>query len=149
MAVPPFTFTTFNKPLFDEKTGNPTFNMQTFKCQFQAPPQVGKYPFVMHLVCDSYVGMDSKMDVLLEVEDASKGAEMVEEDEISEPDEDSIAGQMNALKTGGLSGGAQQPRRKKRVQEVEEESSDDESDTEGDAGSDTSETNTDTDTDGE
>ncbi|KAI4186079.1 MAG: hypothetical protein L6R41_003705 [Letrouitia leprolyta] len=143
MAVPPFTFTTFNKPLFDEKTGSPTFNMQTFKCQFQAPPQVGKYPFVMHLICDSYVGMDSKMDVVLEVEDASRGVEIVEEDEISEPDE---AGQMNALKTGGLSGGAQ-PRRKKRVQKVE--SSDDESDTEGDAGSDTSETNTDTDKDGE
>lgn len=146
MAVPPFTFTTFNKPLFDEKTDNPTFNMQTFKCQFQAPPQAGKYPFVMHLVCDSYVGMDSKMDVVLEVEDASKGMEIIEEDEISEPDEDSIAGQMNALKTGGLSGGTQ-PRRKKRAQEIE--SSDDESDTEGDAGSDTSETNTDTDTDGE
>lgn len=87
MAVPPFTFTTFNKPLFDEKTGSPTFNMQTFKCQFQAPPQVGKYPFVMHLICDSYVGMDSKMDVVLEVEDASRGVEIVEEDEISEPDE--------------------------------------------------------------
>lgn len=87
MAVPPFTFTTFNKPLFDEKTGNPTFNMQTFKCQFQAPPQVGKYPFVMHLVCDSYVGMDSKMDVVLEVEDASRGVDILVEDEISEPDE--------------------------------------------------------------
>ncbi|KAL9031873.1 MAG: hypothetical protein Q9196_000128 [Gyalolechia fulgens] len=146
MAVPPFTFTTFDKPLFDEKTGNPTFNIQTFKCQFQAPPQVGKYPFVMHLVCDSYVGMDSKMDIVLQVEDVSRGVDIVEEDEISEPDEDSIAGQMNALKTGGLNGGTQ-PRRKKGVQEVE--SSDDESDTEGEAGSDTSETNTDTDTDGE
>ncbi|KAL9639529.1 MAG: hypothetical protein Q9204_001047 [Flavoplaca sp. TL-2023a] len=144
MAVPPFTFTTFNKPLFDD-AGNPTFNMQTFKMQFQAPPQVGKYPFTMHLICDSYVGMDSKMDVVLEVEDSAKAMEMMEEDEISEPEEDSIAGQMSALKSGGLSGGAQQPRRKKRVQKVE--SSDDESDTEGDAGSDTSETNTDTDTD--
>ncbi|KAL9597739.1 MAG: hypothetical protein Q9219_004933 [cf. Caloplaca sp. 3 TL-2023] len=143
MAVPPFTFTTFSKPLFDEKTGGPTFNVQTFKCQFQAPPQVGKYPFVMHLVCDSYVGMDSKVDVVLEVEDASKGVDIVEEDEISEPDE---AGQMSALKSGGLSGG-NQSRRKKRIQQEEVGSSDDESDTEGDAGSDTSETNTDTDTD--
>ncbi|KAI4227026.1 MAG: hypothetical protein L6R36_002707 [Xanthoria steineri] len=146
MAVPPFTFTTFNKPLFDD-AGNPSFNMQTFKMQFQAPPQVGKYPFTMHLICDSYVGMDSKMDVVLEVEDSAKAMEMVEEDEISEPEEDSIAGQMSALKSGGLSGGSQQPRRKKKVQAVE--SSDDESDTEGDAGSDTSDTNTDTDTGGE
>ncbi|KAL8647753.1 MAG: hypothetical protein Q9226_006300 [Calogaya cf. arnoldii] len=139
MAVPPFTFTTFNKPLFDD-AGKPTFNMQTFKMQFQAPPQIGKYMFTMHLVCDSYVGMDSKTDVVLEVEDSAKAVEIVQEDEISEPEEDSIAGQMSALKTGG-----QQPRRKKQVQEVA--SSDDESDTEGDAGSDTSDTNTDTDTD--
>ncbi|KAL8789957.1 MAG: hypothetical protein Q9213_000843 [Squamulea squamosa] len=142
MAVPPFTFTTFDKPLFDD-AGNPTFNMQTFKMQFQAPPQVGKYPFTMHLICDSYVGMDSKMDVVLEVEDSAKAIDMVEEDEISEPEEDSLAGQMSALKSGGISGGSQQRRRKKRVQEVEP--SDDESDTEGDAGSDTSDTNTDTD----
>lgn len=86
MAVPPFTFTTFNKPLFDD-AGKPTFNMQTFKMQFQAPPQVGKYPFTMHLICDSYVGMDSQLDVVLEVEDSAKAMEMVEEDEISEPEE--------------------------------------------------------------
>lgn len=54
---------------------------------------------------------------------------------------------MSALKTGRHSGSGAQPRRKKRVQEVE--SSDEESDTEGDAGSDTSDTNTDTDTDGD
>ncbi|KAL8859919.1 MAG: hypothetical protein Q9178_003752 [Gyalolechia marmorata] len=149
MTVPPFTFTTFNKPLFDD-AGNPTFNMQTFKMQFQAPPHVGKYHFTMHLICDSYIGMDSKAEVVLQVEDSAKAMDMVEEDEISEPEEDSIAGQMSALKSGGLGSGSsqQQPRRKKRVQEVEE-SSDDESDTEGDAGDDTSDTNTDTDTDGE
>ncbi|KAL8630885.1 hypothetical protein Q9189_003387 [Teloschistes chrysophthalmus] len=144
MAVPPFTFTTFNKPLFNDADGRPTFNMQTFKCQFQAPPQAGKYPFTMHMICDSYVGMDGKTDVVLEVEESNKATEVAEEDEISEPDEDSLAGQMSALKSGGLSSSSpSQPRRKKRVQE--EESSDDESDTEGDAGSDTSETNTDTD----
>ncbi|KAL8702661.1 MAG: hypothetical protein Q9201_004162 [Fulgogasparrea decipioides] len=150
MAVPPFTFTTFNKPLFDDATEKPTFNMQTFKMQFQAPPQAGKYPFTMHLICDSYVGMDSKTDVVLEVEDSAKAMEMAEEDEISEPDEDTLAGQMSALKTGGLSGGTGgTTRRKKRLQQEEEESSDDESDTEGDAGSDTSETDTDTESEGE
>ncbi|MCJ1470202.1 secretory subunit [Pseudocyphellaria aurata] len=143
IAVPPFTFTTFNKPVLDN-AGKPTFNMQTFKMQFQAPPQAGKYPFVMHLICDSYIGMDSKRDVLLNVEDIAKAAEMNDDDEISEPDEDSIAGQMNALKTGGLAGAP--PKRKKKASA---ESSEDESDTEGEAASDTSETNTDTDTDGE
>lgn len=87
VAVPPFTMTTFNKPLLDDQ-GNPTFNMQTFKMQFQAPPHAGKYPFVMHLVCDSYIGMDSKREVVLEVEDSAKAVAMDnEEDEISEPEE--------------------------------------------------------------
>ena len=88
IAVPPFTMTTFNKPLFDEKNGTPTFNVQTFKMQFQAPPQAGKYTFVMHVVCDSYIGCDSQTDVVLEVESAEKAEKMKnEEDEISEPEE--------------------------------------------------------------
>ena len=87
VAVPPFTMTTFNKPLLDDD-GKPTFNMQTFKMQFQAPPQAGSYPFVMHLICDSYIGMDSKREVVLKVEDSAKAISMDnEEDEISEPDE--------------------------------------------------------------
>lgn len=86
VAVPPFTFSTFNKPLLDD-AGKPTFNMQTFKMQFQAPPQAGKYSFVMHLICDSYIGMDSKRDVLLNVEDSAKAMEINDEDEISEPEE--------------------------------------------------------------
>ena len=170
VAVPPFTMTTFNKPLLDEQ-GNPTFNMQTFKMQFQAPPNAGKYPFVMHLVCDSYIGMDSKREVVLEVEDSAKAVAMDnEEDEISEPEEgtlflstippaagietranvgilDSLAGQMNVLKTGGVSGLAAPPKRpKKRIAAAE--SSDEESNTEGEA-EDTSETDTDTDSENE
>lgn len=86
MAVPPFVFTTFDKALLDEQ-GNPTFNMQTLKMQFGAPPQAGQYTFVMHLVCDSYVGMDTRMEVTLNVEEMAKAMEMQEEDDISEPDE--------------------------------------------------------------
>lgn len=58
---------------------------------------------------------------------------------------DSLAGQMNALKSGGLSGAP--PKRSRK--HTPTDSSDDESDTEGEAGNDTSETDTDTDTDGE
>ena len=86
VAVPPTSFATVEKPLYD-KDGKPTFNMQTFKLQFQAPPQVGQYTFVMHLICDSYVGMDSKQEVTLHVEDSTKAEAMESEDEISEPDE--------------------------------------------------------------
>lgn len=138
IAVPPFTFTAFNKPIFDE-SGNPTFNVVDLKCQFGAPPQAGKYTFVMHLVCDSYVGMDTKMDVTLAVEDPSKAEDMADDDNISEPDEDTVAGQMAALK-----GGATAQKGKA------DDESDYESDTEGeDNDDDDSDTDTDTDSDEE
>ncbi|PWY90142.1 hypothetical protein BO70DRAFT_393327 [Aspergillus heteromorphus CBS 117.55] len=137
MAVPPFTFTTFDKPLFDAD-GKPTFNIQTLKMQFQAPPQVGDFTFVLHLLCDSYLGLDTKMEITLHIDDPAKAAALEEEDDISEPDEDSIAGQMQALKTG------QPPKKAKKPTAAD--SSDDESDTDGDAG-DTSDTNTETDID--
>jgi translocation protein SEC63 len=86
MAVPPFTFGQFDQPIFDEQ-GKPTFAMQTLKAQFAAPPQAGHYTFVLHLVCDSYVGFDTRMDVTLVVEDASKADEITAEDDISEPEE--------------------------------------------------------------
>jgi translocation protein SEC63 len=89
IAVPPFTFTTFDKPIFDE-SGKPTFNMQTLKAQFQAPPQAGEYTFVMHLICDSYVGFDAKMEITLVVDEASKAAEIEDDGEISEPDEGKV-----------------------------------------------------------
>lgn len=56
---------------------------------------------------------------------------------------DSLAGQMSALKTGGITGAPPSKKKKKPV----EESSDEESNT--DEEDDTSETDTDTDTDGE
>ncbi|KAL5117956.1 secretory subunit [Pleosporales sp. CAS-2024a] len=138
IAVPPFTFSTFDKPILDE-SGKPTFNVQTQKMQFGAPPQAGRYTFVMHVVCDSYIGMDTKMEVTLVVEDASKAEEVEEEEEISEPEDDSIAGQMQQFKTGGA------PLKKKK--QLKDDSSDG-SDTEGDVESE-SETDTDTDSDEE
>lgn len=154
LAVPPFIFDSFDQPIFDAD-GKPTFAMQTLKAQFAAPPGAGHYTFVMHVVCDSYVGFDTKVEVTLVVEEASKAAQMEAEDEISEPEEgmfyndtmshrnnanqvctDSLAGQMQAMKTGEAP-----PRRRK--QQVEEDDSDDESGTDDDA-NDTSDTNTDT-----
>jgi translocation protein SEC63 len=152
IAVPPFTFTTFDKPILDA-SGKPTFNVQTLKMQFGAPPQPGSYTFVMHMICDSYIGMDTKQEVTLVVEDASKAEAVEEEEEISEPDEgktkpshsqhntinislDSFTGQMRTLKEGA-------PARKKKSKD---DDSSDGSDTEGDV---ESESETDTDTDSE
>jgi translocation protein SEC63 len=156
IAVPPFTFSMFDKPLFTED-GQPTYNVQTLKMQFGAPPQAGRYTFQMNLVCDSYLGLDTQMHVTMEVEEASKGEDVADEGEISEPDEgkstyfyhsantetnrfsDSLAGQMAQLRGGAV----------RKVQDSDDES--DGSNTEGEeAGDDdSSETDTDTDSDGE
>ncbi|CAH0033386.1 unnamed protein product [Clonostachys rhizophaga] len=137
MAVPPFTFAKFDQPIFDAQ-GKPTFAMQTLKAQFAAPPQEGHYTFVLHLICDSYIGFDTKMEVTLVVEEANKAVSMSTEDEISEPDEDSLAGQMQALK-----GGAPPPKPRRRPAN-DDDSSDEESGTDDEEEDDTSATNTDT-----
>ena len=139
IGVPPFTFTEFEKAIFDAEN-KPTFNVQTFKCQFQAPPQVGQFAFKMQLICDSYVGLDSTVDVLLDVQDMSKAAVVESEEEISEPEEDTLAGQMQAMKGGAVQKGS--ARSKKKVVESDEDD-DDESDTEGEV-EDTSDTDTET-----
>lgn len=138
IAVPPFIMTTLDKPIFTDD-GKPTYNMQTLKGSFLAPPGPGSYSFALHVVSDSYIGFDTKLEVTLVVDDAAKAAAMAEEDEISEPDEDSLAGQMNALKGGGSVAGT--TKSKRRV--AESDSSDEESGTEEEE-DDTSETNTDT-----
>ncbi|KIV97353.1 hypothetical protein PV10_01115 [Exophiala mesophila] len=159
ISVPPTTFTAFDRQIFN-KDGTPTFNVLTLKFPFQAPPQVHAFHFVMHLVCDSYIGLDEKVNVVLDVKDASEAAKVESDDEISEPDEDSLAGQLQAMKTGGLSGPP--PTKKKHKKRTlsqqqadqkaaqvgqdghDQEDDDSDSDTEGDVDSDTSETDTET-----
>ncbi|KAK0623286.1 Sec63 Brl domain-containing protein [Immersiella caudata] len=142
VAVPPFTFAQFDRPIFEADGKTPTFAMQTLKAQFQAPPQAGHYTFVMHVVCDSYVGFDTKMEVTLIVEEASKAEEMSSEEEISEPEEDSIAGIMNAAK-GGAPPNPKKRKEVKREEEDEDDDSDEESGTD-ESEDDTSDTDTDT-----
>lgn len=155
IAVPPFTISTFDKPIFDAN-GAFTGNVQTLKMQFGAPPQPAHYTFVMHLVCDSYIGMDVKKEVTLVVEDGSKAVDMAEEEEPSDPEEgkrtkrkiqlhcnpglkanmmtDSLAGQLGAM-------------RGQKTKKRHEEDDDDESNTEGEVESE-SETDTETEDEG-
>jgi translocation protein SEC63 len=91
IAVPPFTYSTFDKPLVTAD-GNPTYNIQTIKMQFGAPSQPGKYTFAMHLINDSYLGFDSKCHVTMYVDDASRAEEWQDDGEISEPDAGSFPG---------------------------------------------------------
>ncbi|KAI9668598.1 MAG: secretory subunit [Alyxoria varia] len=131
------------------RTPKPTCAVQTLRMQFQAPPQEGAYPFNMHLVCDSYVGLDSCIDITMNVQDANYAENIEEEEEISEPEEDTLAGQMNAMRTGGGETKKKGGKRPAAITENEDDS-DDSSDTEGNADSDSSsDTDTDTDTDEE
>ena len=170
IAVPPFTFFSFDKPAFEDdgKGGiKPTYKVVTMKMQFQAPPQVGESTFDMHMLCDSYLGFDHKEEAVLNVEDASKAIEVDDEDDISEPDEgmlrfqgcelqavklihqlDSIAGQMAALQ-GKPTSDPDKPRQPRKARKQVDEESDYESGTDEDEDEDESETDTDTDSDGE
>lgn len=73
--------------------------LRTFKIPFQAPPSAGLYTFQVHIKSDTYVGMDETFHMELNVTEVS-ASPAKEEDEISEPDEDTLAGQMAAMKGG-------------------------------------------------
>ncbi|RKP07186.1 Sec63 Brl domain-containing protein [Thamnocephalis sphaerospora] len=69
------------------------------KIQFQAPMRVGHYPFTVFVKSDTYLGCDARMDVRLQVHEPSVlPAEPDVDDDISEPEEDSLAGQMAAMR---------------------------------------------------
>jgi translocation protein SEC63 len=168
IAVPPFTFKDFDKPSFKEVDGKiqPTYNVVTLKMQFQAPPQPGEYKFQMHVICDSYLGFDTKQEAVMVVEDAAKAQQVDDDDDISEPEEgvfrplpksyvrssanqftDSIAGQMAAMR-GQPVADPNKPRRQRPQQQkkLDDDESDYESGTDEDEESE-SETDTDTDED--
>ncbi|KAG9307026.1 hypothetical protein G9A89_003077 [Geosiphon pyriformis] len=76
---------------------------RTIRVQFQAPPNPGFYSYILQIKSDSYVGSDIKKDIKLEVQnfDALPPEDPINDD-ISEPDEDSIAGQMKLMREQGL-----------------------------------------------
>lgn len=161
LCTPPTTTTTFSKPIY-AAGGKPTFAIQTLTSTFQAPPTLGEFKFLLHMICDSYIGFDDTIPITLVVDDPAKAVDMTAqvEDDISEPEEDSLAGQMMALKTGQVPQGGKPKKRvmrkkgqeeKKKKQrgdeddeEDEDSSSDESSDTDGEVEDDDSETDTET-----
>ncbi|KAF9584575.1 secretory subunit [Lunasporangiospora selenospora] len=80
---------------------------KTIRIQFQSPPRPGQYSFQLFIKSDSNLGADVEQDMTLTVLDASQlPPELEADDDISEPDEDSIAGQMALLKEQGLAAAA-------------------------------------------
>ncbi|KAG0228389.1 secretory subunit [Actinomortierella wolfii] len=89
------------------KIADITSESRKVRIQFQAPPRPGSYSFNMYIKSDSVLGSDIVRELTLHVHDASDLPEEEEiEDDISEPDEDSIAGQMALLKEQGFAAAA-------------------------------------------
>ncbi|KAH7888181.1 translocation protein sec63 [Phlebopus sp. FC_14] len=98
-------------------------NYRCYKLQFQAPPNVGLFTWKVYFVSDTMVGEEGCRDISLKIDDVSalNAEEQTAEDEISDPEEDTLAGQMAAMRGGPV----------KRTT-VEDEDSEDESSTDDD-----------------
>ncbi|GAA5970637.1 hypothetical protein JCM11641_007380 [Rhodosporidiobolus odoratus] len=72
---------------------------RTIRMTFQAPPGAGLYTFQVYVMSDSFVGTDAQKDMRMKVDaPAAEEAPSDDDDDISEPDEDTIAGQMALMK---------------------------------------------------
>ncbi|TFK66638.1 hypothetical protein BDN72DRAFT_799683 [Pluteus cervinus] len=90
---------------------------RSYKLQFQAPPNTGLFTWKIYIVSDSFVGEEISRDIVLKIDDASVlAAEDQPEDDISDPDEDTLAGQMAAMRGGAV---------KKHVESDDESTTDD------------------------
>lgn len=101
VIVPPVRFTDVPYPsATPDSSAEKTDRL--YKIQFQAPPTVGAYTFQINFVSDTFVVEDVRQNITLKVEDVSAltADEQGAEDEISDPEEDSIAGQMAAMRGG-------------------------------------------------
>ncbi|EIW81991.1 translocation protein sec63 [Coniophora puteana RWD-64-598 SS2] len=105
---------------------------RSYKLQFQAPPQVGLFTWKVSFVSDTFVGEEVQQTIVMKIDDVSalNADEQGAEDEISDPEEDSLAGQMAAMRGGSV----KQPG---RARDSDEESSTDD-DEEGPAADDSS-----------
>ncbi|KAH8929899.1 hypothetical protein BT69DRAFT_1328394 [Atractiella rhizophila] len=74
--------------------------IRTFKIQFQAPPQPSAYFFRLFVKSDTYVDADLFYDMQLIVlpHEVLAAEDQGKEDEISDPEEDSLEGQMALMK---------------------------------------------------
>ncbi|KAJ1914615.1 secretory subunit [Mycoemilia scoparia] len=97
-----------NRFIFSPIRVNDLVSEKIITMQFQAPPKTGDVNFMLSVLSDSYIGADQHLPITLKVVERSQlPPEPVVEDDISEPEEDSIAGQMAQMRKQGLSGGAQ------------------------------------------
>jgi len=92
---------------------------RSYKLKFQAPASTGLFTWRVMVVSDTYIAEDGAKDLQLRVEEftALNADEQHKEDDISDPEEDSLAGQMAAMRGG--------PVKKHREESDDESSTDD------------------------
>lgn len=96
---------------------------RSYKIQFQGPPNTGLFTWKVYLVSDTFVGEEVTRDIALKIEDPPQVEEQ-DEDDISEPDEDSLAGQMAAMRGGTV-------KKRTDVESDDESGTDDDEDEKG------------------
>ncbi|KAK4055503.1 secretory subunit [Microbotryomycetes sp. JL201] len=116
--------------------------VRIIKLSFQAPPGPGLYTFQVYAVNDSFVGTDAQKDLQaslfgMRVMPPQKGEEMAEDDDISEPDEDTLEGQLALMKGQPV----------KRGSHSSDEDDSEDSDDDDDDSSDSDESDSDSDSD--
>lgn len=107
-----------NRILVPHKKVTDIVDEQTIKIPFPGPPKPGVYTFSLFVKSDTYVGTDILQDIKLKVQDPADLPEEEEvDDSISEPEEDSIAGQMKMMREQGfataLAGGGGKDKKEK------------------------------------
>ena len=144
VVVPPTKIT--DVPLSDPSVDR---NYRPYKVQFQGPPNTGLFTWRVYIISDTFVGEEVSADITvyfspltfmvysstflyqLKVENPPVAEESQTEDEISDPDEDSLAGQMAAMKGQPV---------KKRLDYSDDESGTDDDDTNDTSDSDSDQT---------
>ncbi|WWD18086.1 hypothetical protein CI109_102534 [Kwoniella shandongensis] len=94
VIVPPVKITDIPLPRADGLPSEP----KEFTLQFQAPPEPNLYSFVAHWRSDTYLGADVQVPIMLKVEQPPDEEMGDIADDISEPDEDTLAGQMAMMR---------------------------------------------------
>ena len=125
VVVPPMKIT--DVPAADPAHGA---EYRAYKMQFQAPQNVGLFTWKVFIVSDTFVGDEAVHDITLKIDDpsvlaADDAANANAEDEISDPEEDSLAGQMALMRGGSV-------KKRPEDEESDDESSTDEEDEKGD-----------------
>jgi len=98
IVVPPLKIT--DVPLADPTKPH---DYRAYKLQFQAPQNIQSFNWKVFLVSDTFVGEEVSRDITLSISDpAVVEKQELEEDEISDPEEDTLAGQMALMRGGSV-----------------------------------------------